>query len=129
MRRLGLVLACLVAIAALMLVGAGAALAGSGNGCGGSAGDSQYVDPLGCPTTSTSTTPPPTTPPPTTTTGTATPPPAIVASATATASSAATGHDPKSLPRTGLDVWAAVALGAGLLGAGIVIRRLARSGG
>jgi hypothetical protein len=127
MRRLGLVLACLVAIAALMLVGAGAALAGSGNGCGGSAGDSQYVDPLGCPTTSTTSTS--TTPPPTTTTGTATTPPATVASATTTTSSAATGHDPKSLPRTGLDVWAAVALGAGLLGAGIVIRRSAHGGG
>ena len=123
MRRLGLVLSCLVAICALSLLGAAASLAASSPGCSGSAGDSQYVDPLGCPTTSTSTTPLPTTTPPTTTPAAQhTPTPAAtVATATGTAADPKSSH--ATLPYTGLDVWPAIALGAGLLGAGIVLRR------
>ncbi len=123
-------LVSLAAIGLPLLLGAGTALAASGSGCPGSAGDSQYVDPLGCPTTSTSTPPPPTTstttPPPSTTTSQ----PATVASATATTSGSSTAHDPSgSLPHTGLDLWAVIALGVGLLAAGIVVRRLLPSGG
>jgi hypothetical protein len=137
MRRLGLVLTCLVLTGAPALLGAGASLAASSPGCSGSAGDQQYVDPLGCPTTSTSSAPPPTTPTttpaqqtpttPTTTPAQQTPTPsATVASATTTTPTAA---DPKSssgkLPYTGLEVWPAVALGVALFGAGVALRRSA----
>lgn len=126
MRRLGLVLTCLVLTGALALLGAGASLAASSPGCSGSAGDQQYVDPLGCPTTSTSSAPPPTTPPATTPAPQTPTPSATVASATTTAPTAA---DPKSssgkLPYTGLEVWPAVALGVALFGAGVALRRSA----
>lgn len=125
MRRLGLVLTCLVLTGALALLGAGASLAASSPGCSGSAGDQQYVDPLGCPTTSTSSAPQPTTPTATPAQQTPTPS-ATVASATTTTPSAA---DPKSssgkLPHTGLEVWPAVALGVALFGAGVALRRSA----
>jgi hypothetical protein len=129
MRRLGLVLACLVAVFVPLLLGAEAGLAASSNGCPGSAGDSQYVDPLGCPqTTSKPTSPPPTnasSPPSTTTT-----PQVTVASTTTTTSSQSTGQDPPgSLPRTGLDVPAAILLGVLLLAAGVAVRRSVSSGG
>jgi hypothetical protein len=129
MRRLGLLLSCLVAVVVPFLLGAGAALAGSGNGCPGSAGDSQYIDPLSCPkTTSTSTPPPPTTT--TSPSSTTTTPPATVASATTTTSGSPTAHDPSgSLPHTGLDLWVAIALGLGLLTAGIAMRKFLPSGG
>ena len=124
MRRLGLVLTCLVLTGALALLGAGASLAASSPGCSGSAGDQQYVDPLGCPTTSTSSAPPPTTP--TTTPAQQTPTPATVASATTTTPTSA---DPKSssgkLPYTGLELWPSVALGVALFGAGVALRRSA----
>lgn len=121
MRRLGLLLTCLAVIGALSLLGAGASLADSSPGCSGSAGDSQYVDPLGCPTTSTSATPPPTTTPP----AQQTPTPAATVANTATTTP--TTADPKSshgsLPFTGLDVWPAIAIGFGLFGAGLTLRR------
>jgi hypothetical protein len=121
MRRLGLVLTCLAAICALSLTTAGASLANSS--CSGSAGDQQYVDPLGCPTTSTGSTPPPTTTP---TQQTTTPSATVANATTATTPTAA---DPKSskkaLPYTGLDIWPAIALGVGLLGAGLALRRCA----
>ncbi|HEY6396253.1 MAG TPA: hypothetical protein VIX82_02245 [Solirubrobacteraceae bacterium] len=129
MRRLGLVLACLAVVGVSLLLGGGMALAASSTGCPGSAGDSQYVDPLGCKKTHTTpASPPPTnqTPPPATTTT----PQATIASATTTTTTAA--HDPSSkgsLPRTGLDVWAAIALGLGLFAAGIAVRRSVPSGG
>ena len=123
-----MLLACLVAGCALALLGAGSSLANSNPNCSGSAGDSQYVDPLGCLTTSTSTStpPPPTTssatPPPTTT-------PAAVASGT---TSTPVPSDPKSshhgsLPYTGLDILPALALGISLFGAGFLLRRRAAS--
>lgn len=122
MRRLGLLLTCLAVIGALSLLTAGASLAASSPGCSGSAGDQQYVDPLGCPKTSTGASSPPTTTP----AQQAPTPSATIANATTTTP---TAPDPKSskrsLPHTGLDIWPAIALGIGLFGAGIVLRRSA----
>ncbi len=113
------------------------ALAGSNP----SAGDNQYTDPLATSPPPPTTTAPPTTtssspaatssaqatsqPAPTSTTGT------LFGSATATtAGSASSGtaaaSDPApELPYTGDDVWLLAAAGAGIAGAGVVLRRRA----
>ncbi len=129
----------LVSVAgAIVFLGPATALA-----TGPSAGDQQYVDPLGgshsgshhssggshsttqspAPTTpTTATTPvsstPTVSPTVTTTASTTTPPTATTASATSTAK-----DPPKSLPRTGFDALLAIAIGAGMSGAGLAVRR------
>jgi hypothetical protein len=85
---------------------------------GGSAGDNQYQDPLG-------------NSPPKSTTQQATtpaPPPASAPAATSPATTSAAPTTTQSsgrLPRTGLPLGPLVALGAGLIAAGLLIRRLA----
>jgi len=99
------------------------------SGTGTSAGDQQYVDPL---TTTTATTHASTAP---TTTSSSTSPPASSSSSATTASTtttpttttsstspAATGAG-GTLPFTGLNVEACVAVGLGLLGTGLILRR------
>jgi cobalamin biosynthesis Mg chelatase CobN len=105
------------------------------SGCNTSAGDSQYVDPLancnppstshnggsGGSTSGQTSTTPATVPTPTSTTPTAT-----VASTTTTTTTSAS-KDPsssKSLPFTGLNLVPALIVAAGLLGSGLVLRRL-----
>jgi hypothetical protein len=91
------------------------------NGCG-SAGDSQYFDPLqNCnmqqpPPTHTSSTPPPVTTTPITTLPTVT---------------VAASRDPgsKSLPFTGLNLVPVVVIAVALLGGGLALRRLAAHDG
>jgi hypothetical protein len=103
-----------VAIATIFLL-----LALPAAGFADSAGDNQYQDPLGntpskpkkqASTTQTTATPAPSTP-----------------SSTASQSSSSTTTTPSSgsLPRTGLPVVPLVVLGTALLGAGLLIRRLA----
>ena len=107
------------------------------NGCNGSAGDNQYVDPLqncnppgsghssgGGSGGSGSTSTPSTTP----TSTTSTIPTASAAATTTTTASTASAKDPKSsrsLPFTGLDLVPALIVAASLLGAGLVLRRVA----
>jgi hypothetical protein len=102
-----------VAATCLALLFPAAALAGS-------AGDNQYQDPLGnTPSQPKSTTQQATTP---------APPPAPTPSATSqpTATTAqTTTRSSGQLPRTGLPLGPLVALGAGLIAAGLLIRRLA----
>lgn len=120
-----LLLMCLGLIGALSLLGAGPSLAHSNPNCSGSAGDSQYVDPLACQTTSTST------PPPTTTTAPApaqpaqTPTPSVDAATVTTAKTSAPDPHHAVLAFTGLDIWPVLALGVAFLGAGIALRRRA----
>ena len=103
---------------------AGTALA---SGTGTSAGDQQYVDPLTT-TAPASTTPASTTPAASTAPATASSSGASTSSAgsttttTPTTSSAQATSD--TLPYTGLNVEACVAVGIGLLGAGLVLRRI-----
>ncbi|HZU60078.1 MAG TPA: hypothetical protein VE983_03890 [Solirubrobacteraceae bacterium] len=139
MNRSARMLVCLAATLGLVLAGAGPALAG-----GGSAGNSQYVDPLsghghhhsssqgssaGSSSSSTTTTT-------TTSSGSGnsltTSPPSSVGGSSSTSSSASgtsstSHHDPphlsRTLPYTGLNVWACALLGAMLLAAGAVLRR------
>lgn len=122
----------LAVLCAVVLLGPTAALAN-----GPSAGDQQYIDPLGSgnhhhksnggsststttPSTSTATSPPPATVTPTTTTATS-------ASSTPATTSATPshGHDPpgKTLPFTGFDAWLAAGLGLSLLAGGAYLRR------
>jgi hypothetical protein len=123
-RRLVQILGCSVALAALGLVVTATALA---SGSGTSAGDQQYVDPLTTstaqPTTQSSTTPSassaPTSPAPSATTAAA-----PTSTTTATTPSSPSSHAASgTLPFTGLNIEACVAVGAGLLGAGLVLRR------
>ena len=105
------------------------------SGCGGSAGDSQYVDPLqNCNppssghsggTSHTSTSGTATSTPTTTSTSTATTPTASTA-ATATTTSAKDPKTGKSLPRTGLDILPALAVAFALLVGGVALRRVTR---
>jgi hypothetical protein len=86
-----------------------------------SAGDQQYQDPLG------NTPAKPKTPKTTTTTPAPAPAstPAPAASpAPSSATSAASAQSSGTLPRTGLPVVSLIALGAALIGAGLLIRRL-----
>ena len=126
----------LLALALAAVVSVGVPAGALAAGCGGSAGDSQYVDPLancnppssgqsgGTSHTSTSGT---ATSPPTTSTPTVTTPSATAAGTTATTTTSA--KDPKtgkSLPRTGLDMLPAVAVALALLGGGLTLRRVTR---
>jgi hypothetical protein len=112
-------LACGLIVLGLLLLGTGSALAGGG---GGSAGNSQYVDPLSAKpsghhktqtTTTTAGTP--------STTGTSTG--SSTLSQSAPSSVASSGSSGKKLPFTGLDLWACIGLGLGLLGVGLALRR------
>jgi cytoskeletal protein RodZ len=143
-RKLALALSILGAVA---MLAAPVALAS-----GPSAGDQQYVDPLGgshsssgsshhtsssshttstpaattpVATTPVATTPTATTPATVTPTTTTTSPTATTASSGTTAASS--GSDPaKTLPFTGFNAWLAVAVGVGLLGLGATLRRVSR---
>jgi hypothetical protein len=103
-----------VAATCLALLFPAAALAG------GSAGDNQYQDPLGnSPSQTKTTTQKATTP---------APPPAPTPAASQPATTRAaktTTQSSGQLPRTGLPLGPLVALAAGLIGAGLLIRRLA----
>ena len=104
---------------------------------GQSAGNQQYVDPLAntTPTAPAATGSPP---PPAPNSSPVPSAPAAgssssasgsgdAATVTTSASSGATAHSASgTLPFTGLDLWPAVAIGVGLVGMGIVIRRVAR---
>jgi LPXTG-motif cell wall-anchored protein len=139
-------LALVTIVGAVALLGPAAALA-----TGPSAGDQQYVDPLGgshssggshhssggshssgssTTPSSTATTPgtSPTTPSAGATVSSSTTTTTASASPTATtaSTSATSAKDPKSLPRTGFDVWLAVLIGAGLLSSGLIVRRTVR---
>lgn len=117
----------MLAFLAAAVLGPAAALAASGP----SAGDNQYTDPLKSTTTTaskpaktattTTSTAPASTPPGTINTApptaTATPTTPIATTAAGTTSQSAT------LPRTGYDGWLAAALGAGLVAAGLGVRR------
>jgi 2-oxoisovalerate dehydrogenase E2 component (dihydrolipoyl transacylase) len=119
-----------VAVLALLAVPlAGTALA---SGTGTSAGDQQYVDPL-TPTTSAPTTPAQTTPAsstpaasstPTTTASSGASSSSAGSTATAAASAPSNSATSGTLPFTGLNVEACVAVGIGLLGAGLLLRRI-----
>jgi LPXTG-motif cell wall-anchored protein len=145
-------LICLSVLLALALLAPASALAG------GSAGDQQYIDPLGgqnpnsgshhssgsggsttpatapAPSTPSSTSTPTTSSSSTGQTGTSTSSStgttaAVSGTSSPTAtSSSATAVDPagKTLPRTGFDAWAGALVGLGLLGIGLVVRRVAR---
>ena len=129
MRGLRYIVVLLVALFAVSVWAPASALA---NGCNSSAGDQQYVDPLqNCnpaPSSSgTHTNPAPSTSVPTPAT---TPTPiASTSSTTAVTATTATTHgsDPsssKTLPYTGLNLGAALAVAMSLLGGGLVLRRL-----
>lgn len=118
MRRPLRIFACLTVIAVFSLAGAAAVMA---SGTGTSAGDQQYVDPL---TT--------TTPAPTTSTGSSTlsqSPPATLSSGSSTTTTPSTtaAQSTGTLPYTGMNVWACAAVGVGLLGCGLGLRRIVRS--
>src|SRR5947209_4301904 len=129
MRRLARLMACSLALGSLALATSTGALAGTST----SAGDQQYVDPL---TTKTSTTAPAPAPAPTTT-GSSTisqsPPSSISGTASSSTGTSTTGSTTSNspaasaaapaLPYTGLNVGACLALGAGLLGTGLWLRR------
>lgn len=118
--RLLILLACVAAA----FTPASVALADSGP----SAGDQQYVDPLSGSSshhtsTTHTTTAPASAPAPVASTPTST---ASAATATATATASAsttTGATGRTLPFTGYDTPLAVALGAGLAGGGLLLRR------
>src|SRR5262249_22279032 len=111
---------------------------------GPSAGDNQYTDPLAGQTTttthtptSTQTTPPPTSTSPSPSSGSSSAAPAATpatssststtaattSTTSATSTSTAAGDPQQTLPMTGFDAAIAAALGALLLGAGVLIRR------
>ncbi len=110
----------------LALLGAPAALAQS-------AGNQQYVDPLG----STTPTAPATAPAPS---SSAQPAPSAAAPSqsspaasstvtdTSTTSAAPAASSSRTLPFTGLDLWPAIAVGLGLIVSGLTIRRALRPG-
>jgi hypothetical protein len=86
-----------------------------------SAGDQQYQDPLG------NTPAKPKTPKPTTTTPTQTPsasPAPATSTVPSSAAKPAAAQSSGTLPRTGFPIGPVIALGAALIGAGFLIRRL-----
>jgi hypothetical protein len=132
MPRRRLIATVLATLALALLALPAIALAGSGS----SAGDSQYVDPLAATATHphSSTTPSSSTP-----SGSVPTPPAASVTSSPTASvstattpaaptSATTSTAPRTLPFTGIDTWLVAAVGAGLAGAGLVLRRAPRAG-
>lgn len=128
LRHILLVVAFVVVVSVCAPAGALAA------GCTGSAGDSQYVDPLqNCNpppsghTGSGSTTPTPSNTPATTTTTASTPTATTASTTTTTASTTTAARDPKtgkSLPRTGLDLLPALLVAVALLSGGFALRRV-----
>jgi hypothetical protein len=138
--------AVLAALAALVFLAPAVALADS-------AGDQQYIDPLAGNTTSTPSHSSPAASSPSSSSSSSSssstgssagasapssPAPATTAttaqastsssSSGSTSTSAAAATSRPTLPFTGLDVWLCVAVGGGLLGAGLALRRLARTG-
>lgn len=121
------ILAATIVLGVLAMVAPAASLAG----CTGSAGDTQYVDPLaGCHKHKSSSTQASTTPSAATTTPSPSTPPAVASAATsttptATTATGATGKDPssKTLPYTGFQTWEAAGLGLVLLAGGFGLRR------
>jgi hypothetical protein len=131
------VVSCFVALVALVLLAPVAALADS-------AGDQQYVDPLGGSTTpgthkSSHPSSPSPSPTPSSQSSSAPTSPATSSASTATAttvaassSTPAASSDPSgqsstaTLPFTGLDLWPSVAIGIGLLGSGVALRLVLR---
>lgn len=116
-------------LAAVLLPTASALASGSGT----SAGDQQYVDPLTTttPATTHTSTTQTTTTQATTSTGTTSAPssPASTPSSSSPATATSTATTPAStssrtLPYTGLNIEACVGFGLGLLGAGLLLRRI-----
>jgi hypothetical protein len=126
-RRCLQILACSLALATLGLLLTASALA---SGTGTSAGDQQYIDPLAATTTTSSqaSTTPATTAPNSPAATTTTPPAsASTTSDTAPSTTTSSSDAPKAsgtLPFTGLDVEACLAIGLALLGGGLAVRRL-----
>lgn len=134
-------LSLLAIFGALLILGPTGALADS-------AGDQQYIDPLAGNTTPSASAPKPAHPAPgSSSPSNASAPSAASASAGATASASSsqpttstptqstvaapaassTAASQPTLPFTGLNVWLCAAVGLGLLGAGLVLRRVVRS--
>ncbi len=137
MRRAVLTIACLLAVSVGSLAGAAVVLA---SGTSTSAGDQQYVDPLtgtsstsqGSPSSSSSSSSSSSGASSSTGSSSAsqTPSAAPSGSSSSTGSTATASHASatgKSLPFTGMNVGVCVALGLGLLGTGLVLRRVIRS--
>jgi hypothetical protein len=121
-RRARFALLVLALLAVLSVIGPSVAVADS---CNGSAGDTQYFDPL-APCNSQTTPSGSTTPATTTPGGSTTTTPPVTA---ALASTTTTTKDPKkSLPFTGLDLGPAVLIGVVLLGGGVALRRAVARG-
>jgi hypothetical protein len=102
---------------------------------GQSAGNQQYVDPLASSTPSSSSASG--SAPAAASSPSSTPSPSATASASSSsnsssqarstpASGASAASSSRTLPFTGLDLWPAVAIGFGLIGSGLAIRRVAR---
>jgi hypothetical protein len=137
-RRLVLTVACLVSLSAIFLGGAAAVLASGGTST--SAGDQQYVDPLtgtngsSHPSTSSSSS---SSGSGSSSSGTSSPTSNSSLAPSSTSSSSDPGGSSGSgstasahsgtLPFTGMNVWAAVAIGLGLFGTGLVLRRSVRA--
>jgi hypothetical protein len=117
------ILACGLVVLGLVLMGAGSAVADSGGG-GGSAGNSQYVDPLSGHSSghskSKSTTTTASTSSSTPSSGSSSSTLSQSAPSSVSTSTSSTG---RTLPFTGLNLWACIGLGLGLLGAGLALRR------
>lgn len=129
MRSRKVTLVCGLVVLGLLLSG-GTALAGGG---GGSAGNSQYVDPLSAQphsghhktkasgtsaSTTTSTTP-------SSSTLSQSAPSSVGSSTTSsTTPSQSSAGSGKTLPFTGLNLWACIGLGLGMVGAGLVLRQI-----
>jgi hypothetical protein len=126
-RRFVLTLACLAGLGTGSLLAATSVLA---SGTNTSAGDQQYVDPL---TSTTSTSHP---------SGSSTPsssssgssssgsgsslsqaPSTLATGSSSSGTTSSTAAHSGTLPFTGMNVWACIAIGVGLLGTGLVLRR------
>ena len=127
MRSRKVMLVCGLVLLGLLLSG-GTALAGGG---GGSAGNSQYVDPLSSQShsghhktkstgTSASTT---TSTTPSSSTLSQSAPSSVSSGTTSSGSTKSSAGSGKTLPFTGLNLWACIGLGLGMLGAGLALRR------
>ena len=130
-RRLPRILACAALVAALGSLLPATVLA---SGTGTSAGDQQYVDPLTTTTsTHSTTTPAPAAPAPSSTSSAPAASPASSGATTPTAPTSTTAGAPTApaahaatLPYTGLDIGACVAVGVAMLGGGFLLRRTVR---
>lgn len=130
MRRVILIFACLIGLVAGSLTGAAAVLA---SGTNTSAGDNQYVDPLAGTTHASSS---PTSSPSSSSSSSgssssssnsslSTAPSTLASGSSSSTDPTGTGSSAHggTLPFTGMNIWACVAIGAGLLGAGVLLRR------